>query len=156
VAAAVDFTGGMYLSANASLNDNYFADYTEYGYDGSSPVEFDRSNNTIANFPVYLINGKVGYRGNGISAFFHTRFIGKQFLDNSESDDFSIEGYSVENLLLSYDFRHVPDLAGLTAQLHVNNLFDTEYETHGFVDSGIAYFVPAAGRNVYLTLSAGF
>ena len=80
------------------------------------------------------------------------RFIGKQYLDNSESEDLSINSYSVTDISVSFDFSGKNSKIPLSLQLNVNNLFNKKYETHGAVDSGIAFFIPAALRNVYLTL----
>ena len=44
---------------------------------------------------------------------------------------------------------------GLGLDLRVNNLFNEEYTTFGYVD-GEPLYIPAAGRHVYAGLTVGF
>ena len=151
--ASMRFGTGYYLSGNFSLNDNYFVSYNEVGnFFTEDRFPIDRAGNKIGGFPSYLGGLKIGQREKQFSSSIHMRFIGKQYLDNSESEDLSINSYSVTDISVSFDFSGKNSKIPLSMQLNVNNLFNKKYETHGAVDSGIAFFIPAALRNVYLTL----
>ena len=151
------FYDNLYLSGNFSLNDNYFVTYNEVGYDGiGNKIPLDRSTNKIAGFPNYLGGIKLGYRNEINGLFIHTRFVGKQYLDNSQTESLSIKSYKVVNLYIGHDFSHGEKPLPLSIQVHVNNLLNTKYETHGSVYSDTAFFIPAALRNASITMVVKF
>ncbi|MCH7495948.1 MAG: TonB-dependent receptor, partial [Candidatus Marinimicrobia bacterium] len=102
--ASFSFYRNLYLSGNFSLNDNYFVTYNEVGYDRiGNEIPLDRSGNKIAGFPNYLGGLKLGYRDEFTGLFIHTRIVGKQYLDNSQTESLTIGGYKVVNLSLKHD-----------------------------------------------------
>ena len=157
VDGSFSFYGNLYLSGNFSLNDNYFVTYNEVGHDSiENKIPLDRSGNTISGFPNYLAGLKFGYRDEHTGLFIHTRFVGKQYLDNSQTESLSIKSYNVVNLSLSRDMSGNDFPLPLSVQINVNNLFNRKYETHGSVFSGTAFFIPAALRNASLTVTVNF
>ncbi|MCH7496205.1 MAG: TonB-dependent receptor, partial [Candidatus Marinimicrobia bacterium] len=154
-------TNGAYISGNFSLNDNYFVKYNEPLHDAEwTLIIFDRSDNQISGFPGYLGGFKVGYREKNVSSFLQARFVGRQYLDNSQTKKLSINSYRVLNFGVGYDFTSSKSQLPLVLQLNVNNILDSKYETHGAVDGTIdsrtAFFIPAALRNAYLTVTLRF
>ena len=152
---------GLYFSGNLSLNDNYFVKYNEPLHDAEwTLIIFDRSDNQISGFPGYLGGFKVGYREKNVSSFLQARFVGRQYLDNSQTKKLSINSYRVLNFGVGYDFTSSKSQLPLVLQLNVNNILDSKYETHGAVDGTIdsrtAFFIPAALRNAYLTVTLKF
>ncbi|MCH8300223.1 MAG: TonB-dependent receptor [Candidatus Marinimicrobia bacterium] len=154
---------GFYISGNLSLNDNYFVAYNEvveYVYDESGNLIpfFDRSDNQIGGFPGYLAGLKAGYRNKAFSSFIGTRFVGRQYLDNSETEALSIDGYNVSSLFMSYDLTEGVKMP-LHLQLNVDNIFSTKYETSGYVyyyEGFIPEYIPAAVRNTSITVTVKF
>ena len=154
---------GFYLSGNLSLNDNYFVAYNEVVegvYDGSGNLIsfFDRSDKKIGGFPGYLAGLKVGYRNKVLSSFIQTRFVGRQYLDNSETEELSIDGYNVFNFFISYDIAEDIKIP-LRLQVNVDNIFSTKYETSGYVyyyEGFIPEYIPAALQNVSITMVLTF
>jgi len=158
VDALLNFSTGYYLSGNYSLNDNYFVRYNEVGFDAKGEmISLNRTGNIISGFPDYLGGFKVGYRGDNAFSFLQARFIGRQYLDNSQTAELSIDSYRVLNFGIGYDFTDSESQLPIVLQLNFNNIFSTKYETHGFVGGTIedrtAFFIPAALRNAYLTLA---
>ena len=156
VDAFVSNSRGFYVSGNLSLNDNYFVAYNEV-VEGL-PDPFDRSGNKIGGFPGYLTGLKVGYRNKAVSSFIGTRFVGRQYLDNSETEALSINGYNVSSFFISYDFAEGIKLP-LQLQFNVDNVFSTKYETSGYVyfyKGFIPEYIPAALRNVSITMVVKF
>jgi iron complex outermembrane receptor protein len=80
------------------------------------------------------------------------RHVGKQYLDNTGSEDRSVDAYTVVDLSGSLRFRNLFSFGDLTLDFRVNNLFDTEYETSGYYYNENYYYV-GAGRNYYMSLS---
>ena len=157
VDGSLSFFGNLYLSGNFSLNDNYFIKYNEITFDELLiPSPLDRSGNKIAGFPNYLGGLKLGYRDEFTGLFIQTRFVGKQYLDNSQSESLSIKKYQIVNLALSHDMSGSNFPLPLSFQLNVNNLLNSKYETHGYAFLNTAYFYPAALRNASMTVVVKF
>ena len=79
--------------------------------------------------------------------------MGRQYLDNSETEELSINGYNVSNFFISYDFTEGIKLP-LQLQFNMDNIFSTKYETSGYVyyfEGFIPEYIPAALRSVHLT-----
>ena len=83
-----------------------------------------------------------------------TKFVSKQYLDNSGDETYVLKPYTYTNLRLSYTF-HFAVLKDLELFLNVNNIFNTMYETNAALYTGMigdekyydAYYFPQAGIN---------
>jgi outer membrane receptor protein involved in Fe transport len=88
------------------------------------------------------------------------RHVGRFYLDNTQSQSLINPSYTVMDLSarigLSALFRGSRGFGRTSLDLRVNNLFDARYTSFGYVDGGVALFIPAAGRNVYAGLTVGF
>lgn len=177
---SASFLKGLYLQGNLNLSNNYFKEYREIlGSDSSGNIIYgnDYSDNKILLTPGIIGNLTLGYSGSfGINAYICMQHIGKQYLDNSENEkknnissipgyvDKVINAYTVFNAGISFDI--IPSIKNsglakmfrsLEISFKANNIFDTLYETTGSVDSyGTPYWIPAATRNFYINLKAGF
>ena len=148
------------ISGNFSYSDNYFEDFTMYDWnDAWEVVEVDYSGNTIAGFPSIITSGKWAYRTSEISVFTQLQYVGKQYLDNTENEDRTIDAYNVVNLGLNCN---IGKLLGMESDIilnaKVNNLLDEVYETAGYYDAweGDNCYWPAAGRNFSAGIRVGF
>ncbi len=90
-----------------------------------------------------------------------SKYVGKQYIDNTSSDERKLNPYLVNNLTFNYDFS-AKLFQSINISLIINNIFDTKYESNAWVYRYIyedqpevmdGYF-PQAGIN-YL-LSANF
>jgi len=103
--------------------------------------------------------------------------VGRQYLDNSEDNRKDpalrnapgyqkklIEEHAVLNGLISLDLngitrRRLLDARALTLEIRSMNLTDLRYETAGYFDpvyTNLPYFIPAATRNIFVSLKADF
>jgi iron complex outermembrane receptor protein len=80
------------------------------------------------------------------SAALLTKYVGKQFLDNTENDDLALDPYLVNDIRLSYTFEP-RGIKGIDVSLLVNNIFNVMYSSNGAVWDGYAYYYPQAGTN---------
>ena len=151
---------GLELSTAFALSQNYFSKFDQYEavYDddwnpiGARTVNFDGK--TIAGFPGAMANAKLKYARGALTSYLFFQYVGKQYLDNNEMDDRSIEAYQLVNVHISYQLQKVFGLNGLKLSLWVNNLLDKTYETAGYYDSweGENYLWPGAKRNFFFGL----
>lgn len=169
---------GFSIGGNMTLSQNYFTEYIEMlGADKSGNIIYgnDYSDNRILLTPDIIGNIFLNYRlENKLSAYVSLQHIGKQYLDNSENErknpelrndpgyvDKLIEPYTVVNAGLNLNLAPLMKFSNVLkrAELHfrANNIFDMLYETTGSVDwTGTPYWIPAAERNFYVSLSLGF
>ncbi|MEQ8524062.1 TonB-dependent receptor [Gracilimonas sp.] len=149
------------LSANATFSQNKIVEYTQYTdqYDANfnflGQQETIYEDTDIAFSPSVITNGVIGYNKGGLNAELISKYVSRQYLDNTQTQSRSIDPYFVNDLRLSYKLDQVPVLEGITATLQVNNLFNHEYETNGYtfgwLQSGdpvyFNYYYPQAGTN---------
>ncbi|MBQ9171004.1 MAG: TonB-dependent receptor plug domain-containing protein [Bacteroidaceae bacterium] len=161
--AGVDITKWLSLEGNAALSRNRILDFDEeasvYWEDDWQTIHYD--NSTLAFSPSVLLNGFLNFHLKGIEATWHTNFVSRQYLDNTENKDRSLPSYSTSNLSLSYTLP-CKRWAGLREVIFgstLTNLFGRRYAANGWVYSTICEgyghpddnryyqigFIPAAG-----------
>ncbi len=161
----------MRWDGNLTLSKNKIKDYSEFvtiydeNYDPAGQQENYLGTTDIAYSPNVIANSLFTFSYKQWEAGFHSNYVGKQYLDNSSSDDRKIDAYFVNNLRLAYTFK-LKGVKSVNAGLMVNNIFDAEYESNGYVydasytASGerlndLRYF-PQAGTNVLVNLNISF
>jgi iron complex outermembrane receptor protein len=83
-----------------------------------------------------------------------TKYVGRQFLDNTSDENRNINPFTFSNLMASYTLE-LKALKEITFGLQVNNIFNTLYENNGYTFSYISagqmttenFYYPQAGRN---------
>ena len=74
------------------------------------------------------------------------KYVGDQFLSNTEPTDGKLDGYLVSDLLIRYSPK-VKGIKNIEFSFLINNLFDVKYESNGYYYEG-GYYFPQAGINV--------
>ena len=136
--AAVDPTSWLTIEGNASLSKNRIKDFDEVVEDwdnGSKTIHYD--NSTLAFSPSTILNGFVNFHYMGIQAVWHTNFVSRQYLDNTENADRSLPCYSVSNVSLSYTLKPKKIMKEAIFGLNFNNVFNRRYAASGWVYSAI-------------------
>ena len=135
---AVDPTPWLTIEGNAALSKNRIKDFDEVVEDwdnGSRTIHYD--NSTLAFSPSTILNGFVNLHYQGWQAVWHTNFVSRQYLDNTENTDRSLPGYSTSNLSLSYTLKPRKTLKEAIIGLSFSNLFNKRYAASGWVYSAI-------------------
>ena len=163
--AAWDVCPLLTLEGNAALSQNKLKDFTEMASvdwdDSFRAIHYDDA--TLAFSPSAIVNGFVDLHWRGLKATWHTAYVSRQYLDNTENRDRSLPAYTNTNIAVSYTM-HLPKLhvRDLVLAMNVNNVFDAHYANSGWVYSSIldGYghpndnryyqigFIPMAGRTV--------
>jgi len=164
------------IEGNAALSQNKLKDFTEIASvdweDSFRPIHYD--NSTLAFSPSAILNGFADFHWRGLKATWHTAFVSRQYLDNTENSDRSLPAYSLSDLHLSYTLKsslfNVNWFKEAILGVNVNNVFDAHVATSGWVYSSIldGYghpnenryyqigFIPMAGRTVMGTVTLRF
>jgi iron complex outermembrane receptor protein len=94
---------------------------------------------------------------------FISSYVGKQFIDNTSSNDRSLDAYFVNNLKVDYAFK-TKLFREVALHLMANNIFNEKYESNAWVYSYIlggerykmdGYF-PQAGRHFMVGVDLKF
>ena len=141
-------TSWLTLEGNAALSQNVIRDFDEkvqVDWGDYETIHYD--NSTLAFSPSVLLNGFVTFHYKGLQATWHTNYVGRQYLDNTECKDRSLPGYSLSDVKLSYTLRAkngkqrcafpFPRVKEAVFALNFNNVFDSHYATGGWVYSAI-------------------
>ncbi len=157
-------------NANLTLSQNKIANYTEvledYGDDfsGYDLVERTYKDTDIAFSPSVVAGSSLSFLPFGDAEIaLLTKYVGKQYLDNTGNDARSIPAYLVNDLRLSYSWKPA-FLKEVNFSFLVNNILDEKYESNGFTYGYLAgsteyrenFYFPQAGRNFMAMISVKF
>jgi iron complex outermembrane receptor protein len=142
---------------NATLSQNKIKDFTEYvdNWDTGDQNATEIGLTDIAFSPSIIANNIIVFMPiRKMVVGFNTQYVGKQYIDNSMSEERMINAYLVNNLSVNYTMsaKNFPDI---TFSLLVNNLFNEVYESNAWIYSynlgGERYamdgYFPQAGTN---------
>ncbi len=164
--AAVDLCPLLTIEGNAAFSENKLKDFTEMASvdwdDSFRPIHYDDA--TLAFSPSAILNGFIDFHYHGLQATWHTNFVSRQYLDNTENRDRSLPCYSASDIALAYSSKvtKVSPLKEVVLSLTMNNVFNRRYAASGWVYSSILEgynhpnenryyqigFIPMAGRTV--------
>ncbi|WP_317040094.1 TonB-dependent receptor [Pedobacter rhizosphaerae] len=154
------------LNANAAFSRNKIKNFTEYydDYDNGGQVINQYELTDISYSPNAVLFGELAYNPiKGFAIALQSKYVSKQYLDNTQNNDRTINGYWVSNARLGYDFKFA-GVKNINLGLLVNNLFDKRYESNGYTygyqlggsRTTENFFYPQAGTNFLLSLNAKF
>ena len=75
---------------------------TRWSRTGTTGRGIHYDNSTLAFSPSTILNGFVSLHHKGLSAVWHTNFVSRQYLDNTENDNSALPCCSTSNVQLSY------------------------------------------------------
>ena len=138
--AGVDPTSWLTIEGNAALSQNKIKDFDEkvqVDWGDFTTIHYD--NSTLAFSPSTILNGFVNFHWKGLQAVWHTNFVSRQYLDNSECEERSLPAYSTSNLNLSYtqQLKKGWGIREAVFGLSFSNLFNKRYANGGWVYSAI-------------------
>ena len=136
--ASVDPASWLSLEGNAALSRNRLLDFDEYVEDwdnGLTVIHYDDA--ALAYSPSAILNGFVNAHYKGFRAQWHTGFVSRMYLDNTENKDRSLPAYSLSDLSLGYTFQLSGFLKEIDLGLEADNLFNARVAQSGWVYSAI-------------------
>ncbi len=130
------------IEGNAALSNNKIQDFDEVVEDwdnGSQTIHYD--NSTLAFSPSAILNGFINLHYKSLQATWHTNYVSRQYLDNTENSDRSLPCYSTTGINLSYTLGLSDKGFGpkeVVFGMNFNNIFNRHYAASGWVYSAIA------------------
>ena len=176
--AGIELSGGYQVSkaltvgGNLTLSQNKIKEFTEYVDDYSTAefqqVAFNYEDTDIAFSPNAIASAIIEYKPiENLSLNWMSKYVGKQFLDNSANDSRSLDAFFTNDIRISYQVQP-RFFKSLELNLMVNNIFNEMYEPNGYTFSYFVpgesqkelvtenYYYPMAGTNVMLGLNLKF
>lgn len=128
--------------ANATLSSNKVMDFTEYVDDWSTGVQrrVEHGTTDIAFSPAVIASSELGYRfwdrpaRGSVELTLITKYVGRQYLDNTSSTDRMLHPYLVNELRANITWL-LKGTKGIDLNLTVRNLFSEMYESNGWAYS---------------------
>ena len=155
--AGFRFTDWLRWDVNATLSRNRIKDYVGYvsDYDADTwddmwtQTEIHAGDKTIAFSPSVTVGSMLALDYKGFTATLQSQYVSRQYLDNFERKDDSLDPYFVNNLDLGYTFT-LPHVRSITVGATIYNLFDEKYETNGYSMTSALY--PGGSKDSKYTL----
>ena len=144
--AGFRFTDWLRWDVNATLSRNRIKDYVGYvsDYDADTwddmwtQTEIHAGDKTIAFSPSVTVGSMIALDYKGFTATLQSQYVSRQYLDNFERKEDSLDPYFVNNLDLAYTFK-LPHLRSVTVGATIYNLLDEKYETNGYSQTCALY-----------------
>lgn len=135
-------SGLVALNGTCTFSCNRIKDFTEHidNWDGA-PVAIHYDQTDIALSPNVTAAGSLHVGNDHWWGTLATRYVGRQYLDNTSSLARSLDPYCVSDLQLGYAFTArtwYSQTADFRLTLDVNNLFDARYATSGWVYTAVS------------------
>ncbi len=140
---------GFSWDVSATLSRNRVKDFkevlpvNEYDADGnwigSRNEVVDHGETHLAFSPDYTFVNIFRYTIKGFETFAQTNFVSKQYMSNAGQEDCTLDTYCTTNLALSYTWKNLRAIKGLTVGCTVYNLFNAKYDNNGWAASEHAY-----------------
>ena len=162
IQAAVDPFSWLTIEGNAALSKNKIKDFDEVASvnweDDFRTIHYD--NSTLAFSPSTILNGFVNFHYKGLQAVWHTNFVSRQYLDNTENTDRSLPCYSASDATVCYTWKPNKAIKECIFGLNFNNIFNRRYAANGWVYSSIVEDYGHPNENRYYQIGfipmAGF
>ncbi len=140
----IELDGGIKLSdrwqvgANVTLSRNKIRKYVEFledygdNFDTYEIVKNEFKNTDISFSPNIIAGSQLSYLPlEGLQISLLSKYVGKQYLDNTANEDRSISSYFVNDLRIAYKLK--PSFADhITVSFLINNFLDEKYESNGY------------------------
>jgi iron complex outermembrane receptor protein len=167
LSATVKLAEKWKLAANTTFSQNKIKDFTEtvVNYDGDADKINKFAKTDISFSPNLISGGQLFYSPTqNVELAWMTKYVSKQFMDNTSDDDRSLNAFFVNDIRASYTIKpkaeRRPLFKEFSFSLLVNNIFNHLYESNGYTysyiyDKQVAtenFYYPQAGTNFLLAV----
>jgi iron complex outermembrane receptor protein len=171
--AGIELTAGLQVlpklrwQTTATYSQNKIQKFTEYldDWDNGTQSKIMHANTAIAFSPNWIASSLITFNIlKGLNADLISKYVGKQYLDNTENENRKLDAFFVNDIRINYEFVVKNVFKSIRLGLLVNNIFNVKYEPNGYTYSGVSggvrsdynYYYPQAGSNVLGSLILSF
>lgn len=153
-------------SGNISFSKNKIKQFTEFvdDYDTYSQVPVAYTNTDISFSPSVVASSTITIKPlKTLNIHFITKHVGKQYLDNTQSEDRKIDAFLVNDVRINWNITS-KKTSIIDFALSINNIFNEKYAPNGYTYGGLTggqrlnynFYFPQAGTNFLAMLSVKF
>ena len=136
--AGVDVASWLTLEGNAALSRSRLLDFDEYAEDWDNGVRVIHYSGTALAFsPDAILNGFANFHFGAFQAVWHTAYVSRMYLDNTQNKDRSLPCYSLSNLSLNYTVLPSRFVKEIIFGVDFSNIFSARVAQSGWVYSAI-------------------
>jgi len=148
VDATIALSEKFIIRPNFTLSDNKNVDLN---------IGFGDVTTDIAYSPAIVAGNIFIYKPiDGLYLSLLQKFVGEQYMNNLDSQEAKLDSYFVNDVNVSYEIKPKSVFQSITITGLVNNVFDKEYVSNGYMWDVYPYYYPQAGINFLLGLSLKF
>ncbi len=155
---------------NASLSDHKIKEFREFFDEYDSDFEWIGQqeniykNTDIAFAPKFIGGNEFAYKPfRGFEAALLSKFVSKQYLDNTSNEARKLDTFFVHDVRLTYQLKAL-GLRNIGLGLQINNILNEKYESNGYsygyiYDGSLVtenFYFPQAGTNFMFSLNVRF
>ncbi len=164
--SGIRMTKSLKWNGNLTLSRNIIPEYTDYTDNWDTGIQNQETlkNKIISFSPSGIASSSFDYAPvKDFHILLNTKYVGKQYIDNTQNNERMLNAYMVNNLLFTYSVNSKL-FNNIDIQFAVNNLFDKKYETNAWVykynEGGDLHIIdgyfPQAGINYMFKLGIKF
>ncbi|MBP5335681.1 MAG: TonB-dependent receptor, partial [Bacteroidales bacterium] len=136
--AGADLASWLTLEANAALSRSRLLDFDEYAEDWDNGVRVIHYSGTALAFsPDAILNGFAILRFGGFKGTWHTAYVSRMYLDNTQNQQRSLPAYTLSNLSLEYTVLPGRFVKEIIFGVDFSNVFSAKVAQSGWVYSAI-------------------
>ncbi len=147
IEGGVQLTKGLKWSGNVTLSQNKINSWTEFvdNWDAGGKVEVEHRNTDLAFSPNLIASSifefspfkqfsgtKTANRIDNLSIALISKYVGRQFVDNTGSEDRMLDAYFVHDLRVNYDIKFTTGIDKLTVFGSIYNLTNVLYSANAW------------------------
>lgn len=162
--AGVKLSEWINLAGCVSVSRNKIKNFTEYidDYDNGDQQTKNYTHTDISFSPNVIANGSVNILPvKNAEISFLSKYVGRQFLDNTFQKSRSLNPFYIQDIRLSYSLEKKLLKTNTSIIIQLNNIFNKMYEPNGYTFSYISngnvttenYYFPMAGFNCMMGLN---
>ncbi len=150
------------ITGNLMLSQNKISEFVEFvdNYDIGGQDEIVHQNTDLAFSPSIIGGININYAPiNDLNITLMSKYVGKQYLDNTMNQDRSIDPYFIAHFDVSYtlkDFLFKEMIIGVRVNNILNEMYENNGYTFGYILGGERvqenFYYPQAGRNLLVRL----
>ena len=151
LAAFANLSEKWQLSGNVTFSDNKNKNFKQETDEGI--VDFGNTQTSFS--PNFMGNFLIKFKPNSNFNFgIQNKYIGSQFLDNSNNENLKLENYFLSDFNAQYFLKF--QKTDIAFNFLLNNIFDKKYVNNGYVSGDSPYYFSQAGINFMFGISLKF
>ena len=134
--SSASFIAAVIFQAHPSVHLHILSDKEEaaYFYNNLENIfrKIEHNNTAIAYSPNWIGSSMISFTPfKGFETALISKYVGKQYLDNTQNDTRKLDAFFVNDLRINYSFK-TKYIRSIGITLAINNLFSEQYESNGY------------------------